>query len=206
MTFQRPPKWNFEMWFHMISWCWVHAPVIVLFQATKNPEIFPNLLPPASHRTLSTWKVPPISSCSPGVIAFFGSLCPRSPSIQHIATFWLLPQIIDRSGGKARAGWFLFGEGWDHVSHSLPLASNDRIHICCGTVSLKASHVFVGHPKSIQNTWSQLSCRWVKKFSLGHFCNMFLPASGSPGWKIDLCFGTTRLFSGLNLLQRASKS
>ena len=158
--FPEAPKWNFEMWFHMISWCWVHAPVIV--SGSSKQQKIPGFSQPAAAGKPShlinigplknpPWKAPPISSCSHGVIAFFWLIVPKvSQGPLAFSTLQLsgfcLKSSTDRGKGKGLVGFF-GGEGWDHVAHSLPLASNDRIHICCGTVFLKASHVFVGHPK-----------------------------------------------------------
>ena len=93
----------------------------------------------------------------------FTILHPRSPSIQHIATFWLLPQIIDRSEKKG-SGWLVLGKDcWP-----------------CLTI----------HPASIQTHWITLVCSYLavsqEFFSTGYFYHISLAVSGSPGWKTEL--------------------
>jgi len=77
--------------------------------SNKKSRVFPNLLPPASHGTLSTLEGTSNILLLPWGDSIFLAHCaqgiPRSPSIQRIATFWLLP------GERQGAGWFLFGEG-----------------------------------------------------------------------------------------------
>ena len=189
--------------FTWISWCWVHAPVIVLFQATKNPGFFPTCCRRQAMAPYQHWKAPPISSCSPGVIAFFWLIVPK------VSQGPLAFSALQLSG-------FCLGKG------------KGLVGFCLGKDETMFHIVYPWHPMT---GYTYVAGRFFKGIS--RFCwasnkytkhmvwailpmsqeiftgslLQYFPASVRITWMEDrLCFGTTRLFSGLNLLPlRASK-